>query len=295
MEEQIELFANGRGVPAHGPIPPGIFGYEDGTRACNPYVYRRTEAGGRPSRKSIAEAQALLSEAGYPEGRNPSTGKPLVIGFDNAWTGPEAQAQLKWLQKQFQKLGLMLEIRTTDYNRFQEKILGGNFQFFSWGWHADYPDPENFLFLLYGPNSKQRFGGENAANYDNPEFNRLFKEMETMENSPARRDLIRRLLELVRRDAPWVWGYHPQELTLYHEWVFNAKPHAIAQNIFKYLRIEPRQREARRREWNKPLLWPLAASGIILFALIVPALIKKTRGNRLLLKGAPDPQIGRLP
>jgi ABC-type transport system substrate-binding protein len=294
MEEQIELFANGRGVPAHGPIPPGIFGYEDGARECNPYVYRRTEAGGRPSRKSIAEAQALLSEAGYPDGRDPSTGKPLVIGFDNAWTGPESQAQLKWLQKQFQKLGLVLEIRTTDYNRFQEKILGGNFQFFSWGWHADYPDPENFLFLLYGPNSKQRFGGENAANYDNPEFNRLFKEMETMENSPARRDLIRRLLALVRRDAPWVWGYHPQELTLYHQWVFNAKPHAIAQNTFKYIRLEPRQRDARQLQWNRPLLWPVAACGIILFALVVPALLKKIRRNRLLPAGTTAPQIRRL-
>ncbi len=295
MEEQIELFANGRGVPAHGPIPPGIFGYEDGTRESNPYVYRRAEAGGRPARKSIAEAQALLAEAGYPAGKDPSTGKPLVIGFDNAWTGPESQAQLKWLQKQFQKLGLLLEIRTSDYNRFQEKILGGNFQFFSWGWHADYPDPENFLFLLYGPNGKQRFGGENAANYDNPDFNRLFKEMETMENSAARRDIIRQMLELARRDAPWVWGYHPQELTLYHQWVFNAKPHAVAQNSFKYLRIEPQSREALRRQWNRPALWPVAACLILLVPLLAPALIKKARSNRRLSGGTPDASTGSVP
>jgi ABC-type transport system substrate-binding protein len=295
MEEQIELFANGRGVPAHGPIPPGIFGFEDSASECNPYVYRLNAAGNRPARKSVAEAQALLSEAGYPAGKDPSTGKPLVIGFDNAWTGPESQAQVKWLQKQFQKLGLMLEIRTTDYNRFQEKILGGNFQFFSWGWHADYPDPENFLFLLYGPNSKRRFGGENAANYDNPEYNRLFKEMETMENSPARRDIIRKLLEIVRRDAPWVWGYHPQELTLYHQWVYNAKPHSIAQNIFKYIRIEPQHREVLRKQWNKPLLGPVAVCVLILCALLVPALIKKTRSSRIHPRGARDAETGGVP
>ncbi len=285
MEEQIELFANGRGVPAHGPVPPGIFGYEDGTTGFNPYVYRWNEQKARPSRKSISDARVLLSEAGYPGGKDPASGRPLIIGFDNAWTGPESQAQLKWFQKQFQKLGLMLEIRTTDYNRFQEKIRGGNFQFFSWGWHADYPDPENFLFLLYGPNSKQRFGGENAANYDNPEFNRLFKQMETMENTPARYDLIDKLLEIVRRDAPWVWGFHPQELSLYHHWVYNAKPHAIAQNIFKYIRIDPLLRETRRTQWNKPLLWPVAVCFMFLCALIIPALYKRTRKNRLLREG----------
>ena len=295
MEEQIELFANGRGVPAHGPIPPGIFGYEDSKTGFNPYVYGWNEAESRPERKSISDAQALLSEAGYPDGKDPATGRPLIIGFDNAWTGPESQAQLKWFEKQFQKLGLMLEIRTTDYNRFQEKILGGNFQFFSWGWHADYPDPENFLFLLYGPNGKQRFGGENAANYDNPEFNRIFKQMETIENTPARRDLIRQLLAIVRCDAPWVWGYHPQELSLYHQWVFNAKPHAIAQNIFKYVRIDPELRESRRTQWNRPQLWPVAACFIFMCALFMPALIKKTRRNRMLQSSALDADTGRLP
>lgn len=293
MEEQIELFANGRGVPAHGPIPPGIFGYEESSSSFNPYVYRWNDGRSRQERKIIAEAQMLIAEAGYPNGLDPATGKPLIIGFDNAWTGPESQAQLKWFQKQFQKLGLVLESRTTDYNRFQEKILGGNFQFFSWGWHADYPDPENFLFLLYGPNGKLRYGGENAANYDNPEFNRLFKIMETMDNTPGRASLIGQLLEIARRDAPWVWGYHPQELSLYHQWVFNAKPHAIAQNIFKYIRIDPESRNGRRMEWNRPSFWPLAAFFAVLSALCIPAFVKKLRKNRMPPSNALNTQTGR--
>ncbi len=52
-------------------------------------------------------------------------------------------------------------------------MLKGTAQIFQWGWNADYPDPENFLFLLYGPNGKVGQNGENAANYDNPEFDRL--------------------------------------------------------------------------------------------------------------------------
>ena len=274
MEERIDLFSNGRGIAAQGPIPPGIFGHAKGTEGVNPYVYTWNEAFAIPQRQPLSRAQELLAEAGYPNGMDPKTGKPLIIAFDNAWTGPESQSLLKWLQKQFQKIGILLEIRTTDYNRFQEKIRAGNFQFFSWGWHADYPDPENFLFLLYGPNGKQKHGGENAANYDNPEFNQLFKEMENMENTPHRLQIIHKMLDSVRRDAPWIWGFHPQDFTLYHQWVLNAKPNAISYNTLKYLRIDHALRNEKRAAWNQPVFWPLLLGVLILVTIALPVLLK---------------------
>ena len=39
FEEFIAIFANGRGVPAQGPIPPGIFGYVNGEAGINPLIY----------------------------------------------------------------------------------------------------------------------------------------------------------------------------------------------------------------------------------------------------------------
>lgn len=273
MEERIEIFANGRGIPAQGPIPPGIFGYEKGISSINPHVYTWNEKRNIPVRKSISIAQSLLAEAGYPNGIDPETGKPLIIGFDNSWTGPEAHSQLKWLQKQFKKIGILFEIRTTDYNRFQEKILSGNFQFFSWGWNADYPDPENFLFLLYGPNAKKQFGGENAANYDNPEFNQLFVKMESMENTPERLQIIKKMLDIARRDAPWIWGFHPRDFVLYHNWVFNAKPHTMANNTIKYLRIDPITREVKRDTWNQPHYWPFGILVGIICIASLPAIL----------------------
>jgi len=280
VEERIEIFANGRGIPAQGPIPPGIFGFEEGKSSINPFVYNWNEKRARPVRKPVKAAQQLLAEAGYLGGIDPNTGKPLVIGFDNAWTGPEAKALLKWIQKQFQKIGIVLEIRTTDYNRFQEKVLNGNFQFLSWGWNADYPDPENFLFLLYGHNSKKLHGGENAANYDNPEFNHLFKEMESMENTPERLQIIRKMLNIARRDAPWVWGFHPQDFGLYHKWVSNAKPNTMANNTLKYLRIDPAARKERRIAWNQPDYFPLFIFTGILFITSIPALILVMRRKK---------------
>jgi len=58
------------------------------------------------------------------------------------------------------------------------------------GWNADYPDPENLFFLLYGANSKVKYGGENAVNYQNPEFDRLFEKMRNMDNSEQRYRII---------------------------------------------------------------------------------------------------------
>ena len=52
-------------------------------------------------------------------------------------------------------------------------MKNGKAQIFGWGWNADYPDPENFLFLLHGPQGKTKHQGENASNYANPEFDRL--------------------------------------------------------------------------------------------------------------------------
>ena len=43
------------------------------------------------------------------------------------------------------------------------------------GWLADYPDPENFLFLFYGPNGLVKNGGVNTCNYAGKEFDELFQ------------------------------------------------------------------------------------------------------------------------
>ena len=268
-EENISIFLNGRGIPAQGAIPPGIFGHEDGEYGINPYIYETTERG--PVRKSIAVARQLLAEAGYPDGRDIKTGKPLILYFDTTATGPDAKARLDWLMKQFAKLNVQLVIRGTDYNRFQEKMLKGTAQIFQWGWNADYPDPENFLFLLYGPNSKIEHNGENASNYRNEEFDRLFDRMKDMENGPQRKAIIRQMMDVAQRDAPWVWGYFPKQFTLRHIWLKNSKPNLMANNALKYKRIEPDVRATLQQQWNQPVRWPLYALAVLLLLVLIPA------------------------
>jgi oligopeptide transport system substrate-binding protein len=222
-------------------------------------------------RRSLEEARRLLAEAGYPNGRNISTGKPLVLYFDTAATGPDAKSRLDWLIKQFKKLDIQLVIRATDYNRFQDKMLRGNAQIFEWGWNADYPDPENFFFLLYGPNAKAGKNGENAANYSNAEFDRLFTKMKGMPNGTERQQIIDQMTDLLRVDAPWLFGFHPKGFSLQHAWVANVKPNLMANNTLKYRGVDPAVRAIRRAEWNRPVLWPFVLMLGGLAILIWPA------------------------
>jgi ABC-type transport system substrate-binding protein len=156
------IFRNKGGVAAHGPVPPGVFGSREAQPGgFNPITHHLVN--GKAVRRPIEDAKKLLAEAGYPDGRDAKTGKPLVLNYDfQRAVTPEIKAENDWMVKQFAKLGIQLEIRATDYNQFQDKMLKGKHQIFWWGWLADYPDAENFLFLLYGPNAKFPHEGENA-------------------------------------------------------------------------------------------------------------------------------------
>ncbi len=278
-EEFISIFLNGRGIPAQGPLPPGIFGYEKGKKGLDPYVY--TWQNNEAHRKSIASAKKLLAEAGFPNGRDAKTGKPLILHLDVPMTGgPGDKAQFDWYRKQFAKLGIQLQIRATQYNRFQQKMRTGNAQLFMWGWQADYPDPENFFFLLYGPNGKVKHGGENAANYNNPQFDALFDKMKHMQNDEQRLAIINQMLAIVQRDSPWVWGFYPKDFVISHDWVGPLKPSSIINNNLKYVRINTKARAKERLVWNKPILWPLGVIGGILILGFIPVAIQYWRKER---------------
>jgi oligopeptide transport system substrate-binding protein len=288
MEELLSIFANGRGIPAQGPLAPGIFGYREGRQGMNPLVYDWDEKSGAPRRKPLEAAKKLLAEAGYPDGRDAKTGQPLVLYLDTVARGPGDKARLDWWRKQFQKLSIQLEVRDTDWNRFQEKLRKGSQQIFILGWNADYPDPENFLFLLDGRQSRAKGEGENKSNYANPEFDRLFERMKSMPNSDERQALIDRMVDMVRQDAPWIWGYHPRDYSLSHDWLANSKPNNMARNGMKYLRVDAARREARRKEWNRPVLWPLGVALLLLAVTAVPAVRSYRRRERA---GARPPAI----
>jgi ABC-type transport system substrate-binding protein len=254
-EEYLRVFANDRGIPAQSPIPPGIFGYDPEYK--NPF---RTVD---PER-----AAQLLVEAGYPGGIDPETGRPLRLTFDTPSTDTRSLLTFQFLADAWRRLGLDVEIAATSYNQFQDKVRRGAFQIFQFGWVADYPDPENFLFLLWSGMARSKNGGPNTANFQNAEYDALFDRMKVREDDPERLALVREMRELLERERPWIELFHPENYALYHGWVTPPKPPGMAFAVDKYRRMDPASRTALREAWNRPIRWPAYAL-VALTALVV--------------------------
>jgi ABC-type transport system substrate-binding protein len=259
-QEFLRLFANGRGVPAQTPIPPGIFGYD--TSYVNPF-----------RQPSLERAAALLVEAGYPGGIDPATSQPLHLTFDAGDTGAAALLQFQFYTSAWRRLGLDVEIAATSYNQFQDKVRRGAYQIFTWGWVADYPDPENFLFLLWTPMGRTKSGGPNTANFSNPRYDALFERMKAMTDGLDRLRLIEEMRGILEQDRPWIENYYPERYALYHGWVRNEKPAGLSLPTGKYLDIDAAQRARKRAEWNVPVMWPAWTLLALLVILVVPGVV----------------------
>jgi len=275
-EEYLNVFYKGNGLAAHSPIPPGIPGYQPGEAGMNPFVYEWVEGAAR--RKSIDYAKQLLTEAGYPNGRDARTGEPLKI-FIDVQSQAISNTSMNWIDRVFAAIGVQVEFRPADFNRTREKLLTGNTQIFSHGWLADYPDPENFLFLLYGPESPLvcECDGANNSNYASEEYDELFRQMRVMRPGPARDELVARMVELYQRDAVWLYAFFPKEIFLNNSWVHNNKRHGISKATLKYTRVDEVQRTKMQRLWNQPITWPLYAGTLFLICLLLPGVIAYRR------------------
>lgn len=259
VEEYSRIFMNGRGVPAQSPIPPGIYGYQTDYR--NPYA-----------RVDLIRAQTLMTEAGYPDGIDSETGEALRLTFDSHDTSTAGMTQVRFYTSAWKRLGIDVRIEATNYNQFQEKQRNGAYQIFQSGWVADYPDPENFLFLLWSEMGKSKFGGPNAANFSNTEFDELFVAMKTRENDAQRMAEIREMTAILEHERPWIELFHREDYSLYHGWVKNVKPMGISTPTYQYRDIDPTLRAQHRLDWNEPIVWPAYALFVAAILIVLPAI-----------------------
>jgi ABC-type transport system substrate-binding protein len=102
------------------------------------------------------------------------------------------------------------------------------------GWNADYPDADNFMQLLYGPN----IGQSNDSHFNLPEFNKLYEQSRKLPDSPERTKLYDRMTDLVIAYSPWRLTHHLLEDHVIQPWVIGYKPHPIRSDIWKYLDID---------------------------------------------------------
>jgi peptide/nickel transport system substrate-binding protein/oligopeptide transport system substrate-binding protein len=172
-------------VPAKGILPPSIPGY-------NP---------------SVAEipfdrekAKRLLAEAGFPGG---SRLGPVTFHFN---TSDLNQRIAELVQSQLKEVGINVELRRLDWAAHIKLVDEGGAIFFRQGWIADYPDPENFLTVLF--HSRNVGAAGNTSRYRNPVLDRLFDEADLMPAGPGRFRKYQEAEQIVLADAVWISLYH---------------------------------------------------------------------------------------
>jgi ABC-type oligopeptide transport system substrate-binding subunit len=111
-------------------------------------------------------------------------------------------------------------------------------------WIADYPDAQNFLQLLYGPNS----GQSNEAQFKLAEYDRLYEKSLAVPDGEERNRLYREMNRLLIAYAPWRLGVHRIFNHLMYPWVKGYKKHPILYTSFKYLDIDVAAQQAAMRQ-----------------------------------------------
>jgi len=151
-------------------------------------------------RTDRAEARRLLAEAGFPGGKGLG---PLTFNYN---TGDLNQRIAELLQSQLKEIGLTLELRRLDWAAHIKLVDEGRAPFFRQGWIADYPDPENFLTVLF--HSRNIGAAGNTSRYRNPALDRLLDEADGMAPGPDRFRRYQEAEQLVLDDAAWISFYH---------------------------------------------------------------------------------------
>ncbi len=232
-QKRMEFFS-GRFQPAYGPVPPGADGYLE-----NPGSY---------GSRNLERARAYMKLAGYADGIDPETGKPLELIFDQAGSDSFYRQTAELLALDLREIGIILKPSFNNRARFLQKLAQGQTQLFRLSWNGDYPDAENFFQLFYGPNA----GASNRVCYQSAEYDRMYRTVAAMADTPERQKKYRELAEWITAQCPWIFETHPVSFLLKHSWLKNQKSHDFAFNRWKYYRVDSEERDQSKKNF-KPL------------------------------------------
>ena len=257
-----EIFYNGVAPVAQQLVPRGLFGFDPNFKNPNGF--------------DLEKAKRLLAEAGYPNGRDATTGAQLTLTIESPADGSELRQRAEFEKRAFEALGIRIKINENTFARVVERLEQGSFQLGSGtGWMADYPDAENFFFLFYSKNFPRE--GANYCRYSRPEFDAAYEKMATMENTPERLALIQQMREMLDEDCPIVLQFSKAYYVATQPWARWTHNNPILEGGFnKYHQVDPVQRAQLQPQWNRKSLWP----GIALGAFILGGLGYAIRWNR---------------
>lgn len=217
--EKWVKFQNGRVMPADGPVPPAM---------------RRGNPGKTMFPFDLERALTLMAAAGYPDGRDPRTGRRLELTLELGGGGSDTRETAEVIASFMDRIGIVIKPSFNNWPAFLKKLEQRQAQMFLLTWMADYPDPENFLQLFYGPNETP---GANRTNYKNPAFDRLYEKAVALPDGAERDDVQAGMERILMEDCPWLFLHHSMSFNLRHAKLKNYKQHDFPYGMIKYYRI----------------------------------------------------------
>ena len=169
-------------VPAKGILPPGFPGFDE---SISGYEFD-------PER-----ALRLLLESKY--GDDLDNLPPITITTPGSF-GANVSLDMEVILAMWERnLGIKTEFQQTEYATFLKDLNKRRFQMFDIGWIADYPDPENFLDLLFYSDSSN-----NHTNYNNSKVDELLEQARVETDETLRFGLYNEVEQIILDDAPWI-------------------------------------------------------------------------------------------
>jgi ABC-type transport system substrate-binding protein len=166
---------------------------------------------------------------------------PLTLQI-NAGGGRNAQVA-EAVQKMLQEnLGIAVQIQQVEFAQHYENLESGKARFWRAGWVADYPDPENFLNLMYGPHVPAELGQNsyiNSVRYRSAAFDSLYERALRTVDEPARMELYRQADQQVVRDAAILALYYNLDHRLLQPWVRNCPQNPMEYRLLTRVWMEP--------------------------------------------------------
>ena len=213
-KEKLLRLINNRGVVARGILPPNMPGYNPAVRG---YPF------------DPARARTLLQESGYAAGFTTT----LWVRFDDT-TLRLAQS----IQQDLADVGVHIEIKALAWGPFLDAVRHGDVPLFLLSWEADFPDPSNFLDVLF---HSKYIGTNNNTNYRNPEVDALLDQAAHTVDRVKRLELLRQAEEIAIDDAPWVFLYHPVTYRIVHPRVRDFRMHPFRPERFEHVWLDGKE------------------------------------------------------
>jgi ABC-type transport system substrate-binding protein len=220
----VHVVWNDRAERAQMPIPPGVIGYDPGYRSNNGY--------------DPDLANRLLDRFGYKRGadgfRTLPDGKPLALEKNTYAGGTARDEDLIW-QKSMERIGLRIRMETLTGAENAKRSTTCTTMLFGWNWFADYPDGENFMQLLYGPNSHE----SNPGCYQSQAYDKLYRQAEALSDGPERNRLFIAMTRQMEADTAMVLGAYPSRIVVVQPWVLGHKTHPFLYSVLPYVDVKP--------------------------------------------------------